>query len=427
MKLRVLAIVAVLGLLGLASAQTLRYFSWEPNITEQTNALIQQFEAAHPGVKIQFEADSPDQYWPKMSALAAAHKLPDVFYMSSGYIDEWQSNGLLADLQPFTKGVDWSQYFTGVLSTARFPHGATGDLYAVPIDWVGPVLYYNKDAFDKAGVPYPSADWTWNDFLDAAKKLTVRDANGKVTQWGFWAYGRYAHIEPWIFQNDGHVLNAARTRIQVDANAKAAMKFVTDLVNVEKVAPAPKLMSGVNQQDVFPQGLAAMWVDGSWNIANNRKIIGDKFHWDIAMVPRGPAASSDTAYTWPDMMAVSATSKNKELAWEFVQFMTGSARPANTYLAGTVPFAKSTEEAVLKNDAALQPAHESLLLEIGKLPSRTTFTPKWSEWRGYSAAGGGGMNGELDKVFNGQESLDDAIAAFTSHGNQVLARVYPNP
>ena len=57
MKLRVLAIVAVLGLLGLASAQTLRYFSWEPNITEQTNALIQQFEAAHPGVKIQFEAD----------------------------------------------------------------------------------------------------------------------------------------------------------------------------------------------------------------------------------------------------------------------------------------------------------------------------------------------------------------------------------
>ena len=73
-------------LLGLAFGQTLRYFSWETNIPEETAALIAEFESMHPGVSIDFEALPPDQYWPRMSAMAAANNLPDVFYMSSGFI-----------------------------------------------------------------------------------------------------------------------------------------------------------------------------------------------------------------------------------------------------------------------------------------------------------------------------------------------------
>ncbi|HUX19597.1 MAG TPA: sugar ABC transporter substrate-binding protein [Spirochaetia bacterium] len=407
-------------------AQTIRYFSWEPNIAEQTKVLISQFEQAHPGVKIQYEDDPPAQYWPKMSALAAAHRLPDVFYMSSGFIDQWHSEGLLADLSSYASNMDWSKYFTGALPTARFPHSTTGDLFALPIDWVGTVLYYNKDAFDKAGLSYPTNNWRWSDFSNAAKQLTVRDGNGKVSQWGFWVYGRYAQIEPWIYQNDGRILNANRTRVSLDSNATSALRFLTDLVNVDHVAPPPKLMSGINQQDVFPRGLAAMWVDGSWNIANNRKIAGN-MRWGIAMVPQGPDATSPEAYTWPDMMAMSSSSRNKQIAWEFLKYMTGPARPANTYLAGTVPFAKSTEQTVLQEDQGRQPSNESMLLELGKLPGTTSFTPGWSEWRGYAASGSGGMNGELDQVFNGEESLSTAIQKFTSYANQVLGRTYPNP
>lgn len=412
-----------------AAAQTLRYFSWEPNIAAQTKVLIAQFERAHPGVRVDYEVDPPSQYWPKMSALAAARRLPDVFYMSSGFIDEWHMRHLLADLNSYASNLDWSKYFTGVLTTARFPHTSSGDLYAIPIDWVGTVLYYNKTAFDTAGIPYPNDHWRWNDFLNAAKQLTVRDSAGKVKQWGFWVYGRYAQIEPWVYQNDGRILNSARTRVGLDSNAVAALKFLSDLVNVYHVAPKPELMSGISQQDVFPQGLAAMWVDGSWNIANNRKVAGDSFKWGITMVPKGPDAQSNIAYTWPDMMAVSNTSSHKELAWQFVKFMTGPARPASTYLAGTVPFDKQTAQTMFQQDQqqGRQPQDERMLLELGALPARTSFTPNWSEWRGYAAASSGGMNGELDSVFNGNESLAQAIQNFTSYANEVLSRVYPNP
>ena len=56
---------------------------------------------------------------------------------------------------------------------------------------------------------------------------------------------------------------------------------------------------------------------------------------------------------------------------------------------------------------------------------RTTFTLGWSEWRGYAATGSSGMNGELDKVSNGEQTVDEAIKAITEYGNGVLSRYYP--
>ncbi len=421
-------LVLVAMVLGLASAQTLRYFSWETNIPEETAALIAEFEAMHPGVSIDFEALPPDQYWPRMSAMAAANNLPDVFYMSSGFIFEWQANGLLANLQSYVDGIDLADYFSGVLATTRFPSPETGDVHAVPINWVGPVLYYNQDAFDEAGLAYPNDDWTWDDFLAAATALTVdKTGNGRIDQWGYWVYGRYAQVEPWIYQNGGRILNEARTRLEVDDAARETLQFLSDLVNVHEVAPRPQEMEGIRQQDVFPLGLAAMWVDGSWNISNNRSIIGDQFTWNIAMIPSGPSSETRIGYTWPDMLAIASGSEHEEIAWKFVEFMTGPGRPAETFLGGTVPFYRPTAESEAWLEPGLQPADKGVVLQLGGLPTRTSFTPNWSEWRGYGAAEGGGMNGELDLVFNGRKALDQAIETFVEYGNQVLSRSYPEP
>ncbi|MEX2542148.1 MAG: sugar ABC transporter substrate-binding protein [Trueperaceae bacterium] len=422
----------ILAALLLASAvgqnrPTLRYFSWNPTVTEIEEPLIEQFEERH-GVDVQVEALPPDQYWPRMSALAAAGQLPDVYYMSSGFIDTWQSDGLQANLQPFVDETDLEEYYSGVLSTARFPDKQDGDVYAWPINWVGAVLFYNMDAFDAAGVSYPDDDWTWDEFLEAARATTVDDnGDGRVDQYGFWLYGRYAQIEPWVFQNGGSLLNEARTRVDPDEGAREALRFLSDLTNVHEVAPKPSDMEGVRQQDVFPLGMAAMWVDGTWNIENNRDITGDSFRWGITKVPRGPQGSEDIAYTWPDMLAISPTSQNSELAWELVKFLTGPERPASLYLGGTVPFYRATAESEEWLERDNQPANKEVILELGGLPSRTSFTPSWGDWRGYAAAEGSGMNGELDQVFNGEQDIDAAIDGFVEYGNQVLSRVYPTP
>lgn len=429
MNIHQMVIATVLTLSGIATAQTtLEYFMWSPTRLESEEQLIDAFERQHPGVTVEIDALPPDQYWPRMSALAAANRLPDVFYMSSGFIEEWHKNGLLANLQPYVEDLDLSDYYTSVLSTARFPDSKTGDAYAFPLNWVGTVLYYNKDAFDAAGLEYPSDSWAWDDFLNAAKALTVdEDGDGNPEQWGFWVTGRYAQIEPWIYMNGGQLLNDARTRLELDQPTREALKFLTDLTQVHKVAPAPKEMAGMEMSDVFPLGMAAMWVDGTFAIEGIREVAGDSFEWGVAKVPQGPSGKNEIAYTWPDMMAVSPNAEDTELAWEFIQFMTGPGREADSYAGGTVPFYQPVSQSDAWLEADEQPDNKGVILELGQMPSRTSFTPSWSEWRGYAANEQGGMNGELDAVFNGDKPLDAAIESFVTYGNEVLIRVYPNP
>ena len=69
-----------------------------------------------------------------------------------------------------------------------------------------------------------------------------------------------------------------------------------------------------------------------------------------------------------------------------------------------------------------KPSNKEVLLEIGSGTTTTSFTPKWSKWRGYAASKSGGMNGELDEVFNGRQSLRKAIDNFVEYGNKVLSK-----
>ncbi|RDW15708.1 sugar ABC transporter substrate-binding protein [Oceanobacillus chungangensis] len=407
-----------------SEAINLTYFSWDPSMEETNSALIEKFEEAHPGVTIELQSYEPTDYWPKVSAMAASGNAPDVLDMSSGYVDEWASKDLLLNLQEYIDAdLNEADYFTDVFNAVRYPDKENGDMYAFPYAWVSTVLFYNKDMFDEAGLEYPTNEWTWDEFLNASQELTI-DTNddGNTDQYGFWFYGRYAQIEPWIYQNNGDILNEDKTEFVVDANGKEALKFLTDLTTEHKVSPRPKDVEGTNQQDLFPTGKVAMWVDGSWNIANNRDIIGDAFDWDIATVPRGNNWSEDVTYGWPDNIAISKTTKHADMAWEFVKFMTGEERSVEEFAGGKVPIYKATaeSEAWLENDQ--KPANKSIILEQGELIGRNSYTPGWSEWRGYGAAEGSGMNGEIDQVLDGVKTFDEALESLTPYANDVLER-----
>lgn len=408
---------------GIAQAQdvTLNYMSWDPEQLEVEQAAIAAFEAANPGVTVVSQAMPPKDYWPRLSALAASGDLPDVFAMSSGFVKEWAAAGNLADLSGVVTEEQLANYYAGATSIGVI----NGERIAFPQNWVAPVMFYNIDAFEAAGVALPTADWTWDEFLAAAKALTIDNNNdGNIDQWGMFLYGRYAHIEPWVFRNGGRYLNADETALELNDEAVNALRFLTDLVNVEHVAPQPQELEGVRQQDVMPLGMAAMWVDGSWNIANARSIIGDNFRWGIAQVPVGPDATAESAaaYAWADLLSVGANSENPDVAWAFIQHMVGAGRDSSDFLGGKVPAYVdiATSEGWLERGQ--MPGNKELLLEIGAQNIYTGFSSNWSGWRGYDSTGSSGMNGELDEVLNGRKTLDEAIEAFVAYGNDILSR-----
>ena len=402
---------------------TLRYFMWDPSFEEKEQQMIDKFTAEYPNITIDFEVVGTPDYWTKLGALSAAEDLPCVFNMSSGFVDQWISDGLLYNVQPYVeRDIDPEEYFSGVFDVVRDKN--SGDMHAFPFAFVETVLFYNKDAFDEAGVAYPGESWSWEEFLEAAEQLTVdENSDGLMDQYGFWFYGRYAHIESWVYQNNGRLLNANKTRFEPDENAVEALAFLDALIHEYGVAPEPKEMEGIRQQDVFPLGMAAMWVDGAWNINGNRESIGDDYKWGIAPLPRGPQAEGDAAYGWPDSMSIAATCEHPDEAWEFIKFMTGPARTIDLTFGGKIPIYKpvALSEEFLEQDQ--QPDNKGLLLEWADNTGPTTFTPGWGEWRGYTD--GAGLQGQLDDVFNGVTDLDTALNNASEHANGVLERFYP--
>lgn len=418
---------AMLGLMPVAAQDdpiTLRYADWD-TATEDLIAEILEICAAELELNVEFELYNPpgDVYWPTMQTMAAANNLPDVFAMSSAFVDEWATDGLLLNIQEY---VDRDimpvaeDYFVGAFDQARFPSKIDGDMHAFPYAFVHTVMYYNMDMFDEAGLDYPSEDgWTWDEFLEAAIALTDADND----QYGYWFYGRYAQIEPWIYQNNGDLLNEDKTRFELDDNAIEALEFLVSLVQEHGVAPEPADMEGIRQQDVFPLGMAAMWVDGSWNINNNRSIAGEDVRWGIAPIPRGPNWVEDVAFGWPDLLAISPSTDHPEEAWALVECITGPLRTLDLTDDGKIAIYQpiSQDEAWLEPD--LMPANKGFILDWAQHIGPNSFTPGWGEWRGY--VGGAGLEGQITEILNGNLDFEQAMEDVTAFSNSVLQRFYP--
>ena len=403
----------------------LQWWSWDPTMKEQNEALIEKFEMENPGVTVELSTYSTSEYWTKIRIQANQNKLPDVFTMSSGYLEEWANANLLMNLDNFIAQENiFDNFYKSIFDVGKSISG-TDHYYALPFALVTTVLYYNKDAFDAQNIEYPSDDWSWNDFRTAAKKLTLdKDNDGNIDQWGFWFYGRYAQVEPWVFANNGNFLNTETTRFAPDEGADEALRMLTDLVVVDKSAPQPKVMSAVRQQDVFPQQLAAMWVDGSWMIHNNRLVAESDFNWGIAQVPLGPRGTTRVTYGWPDYYTLSPNTKHPEMAWKFAKFIAGEGLSMDMYMAGKIPSYISLAQSDEAVDPSKQPAEMALLNEQAAGDMKTSFTLGWSEWRGYAAAETLGLNGLIDAILDGDMNYDEAMKKGTVGINAVLSRYY---
>lgn len=431
----VIAVILIIGTPLFAAGQqdavkadkevTIQYWSWDPELKTRNETMIAKFEAANPGIKVELTTLEPKEYWTKIRIMANQKKLPDVFNLSSGYIEEWAQNGLLLDMGPFIqKDLNKDEFYINLFDAVKDLSG-TDKYFAFPYALVTTCLYYNMDMFDAAGLAYPDSNWTWNDFKNAAAKLTLdKDGDGVTDQWGFWFYGRYAHIESWVYSNNGNLINRNTMRFDPDSNAMEALTFLTNLVLKDKVAPSKKEMSAFRQQDVFPNGVSAMWVDGSWNIDNNRTVAGDKFRWGIAEIPRGPHGEGNLTYGWPDSLAISPTTKNAEAAWKFTKFAAGEGLTMDMVMAGKIPSYRPLTESEAFLEKSQQPSNKGLLIKQAGKNMRTSFTKSWGEWRGYGAAEALGFNGIIDGVIDGDLEFAKAMQMADKNINKVLIRNY---
>jgi multiple sugar transport system substrate-binding protein len=263
---------------------------------------------------------NPAEYDTRIITQLSGSGGPDLFWVSAQRAAQFSSEGALLDI---TDRLNASNHAAAQLddyydaSLAPFTHD--GKVFGLPWLQQPVMLYVNKALFDEAGVDYPDESWTWNEFLDAAKKLT-KDANGNtadaagfdannVVQWGFTLNG-WPPSQMFIWQNGGEVITEDMSESPIDSpEAIEALKFYADLVN-GPVTPSQQVIRDRGFDQMFRNGQVAMFMGGA---ADNFESTMETVQ--AYMVPAGP---SGTRATFGDVlgMAINAKTKNPDAAFE---------------------------------------------------------------------------------------------------------------
>lgn len=310
-----------------ADVVTLHVADWggassDPNMARFEREVAAEWARQHPNIRIQNEhIPGSGEYVSKMLTAFVAGTEPDIMSLDASSAAVFIENDTLRDLMPFVRQdrLDLSVYYPNVLDMAR-----RGDkLYALPADFTPMMLYYNKRLFEKAGVPYPRDGWTWAEFRDACRRLTVWPKGAShPTQYGFQAENWMPGWIMWIWQNGGDVLtpDGRRATGALDSPATVeAVQFFTDLI---KARLAPSLSQTQAQgADPFASGLVAMKISGHWNIVGLKASETIRLE-DVGVVGL-PQNKKRITVLYEMGYAVTKGAKHPRAAWEYVKFLSG--------------------------------------------------------------------------------------------------------
>ena len=357
-------------------------------------AVVDDFHKVNPNITVKVDVSDWDSYWTKLNTLIAGGTPPDVFAMDAPLFLDWQSRGALLNLQPYIDANP--EFLDGFYPQTLTAYKTADGYYGLPRDFQTIVLFYNKDMFDAAGVAYPTADWTYDDLLAAAKKLTLdKDGDGKIDQYGIWSdtWDMELLWSEAIWSYGGDIISDDHTKTLIgEGGARDAWTFIDSLYK-EGVMPTPTT-SGEFGFDLFQSNMAAMTTIGHWAVPG---YVQAGINFDVAPMPKGPAGQATSVNSAG--FVVAKDSKNPDAAFEFIKFALGETGQSKLAELGfAIPVLKSVAEsdAYLKQPGNL---NQQVFLDSIAFAHIKPVFKGYEEWAGVVGDG-------LIPVFDGEAELD---------------------
>lgn len=371
-------------------------FSASPDHDKDINAMITEFEKQNPDITIDYQPVAFKDYFTKLQTLVASGTAPDTFELNYENFVTYASKGALLNLSDEIskdKSFDPNVFDKNAYDVFKYNNSQ----YGLVSSFSNVVLFYNKDLFDKAGVKYPDASWTWKDELAAAEKLTD---SGK----GVW--GTYSPIQFWEFyktiaQNGGSIFNKDKTEVTINSKENVeTLQWMIDKVNKYKVTPTDAQMAGQSDGDLFKAGKIAMLRTGIWMFSTFKDA---PFKWDIALEPGN---TQKAHHFFANGVAVSAKTKNREAAWKWVKFYTSSKESAKIRVDASWELPALADKSILEGYLKeTPPEHREVIFDALNTLVVPPVIEKWNELTD-------SVGKELDQARLGQKTpqkaLDDA-------------------
>ena len=395
----------VLGGCGKAKEKNVSFMIFgDPAEQAAYQKLVTAFEAKYPGVHVELRAVADeDAALQQLVTAFSAGAQPDVMLLNYRRVWQFAAQGGLQPVSPYldqSKLIHAADFYPQALQAFQWQ----GKTWCIPQNASSLVVYYNRALFDAAKLPYPTAGWTWDDFLNNARALT-HDLNGdgQIDQYGAGISPQLYRLAPFIWQNNADIVDnpAQPTRLTLESPAALqAFQWFIDLQVQEHVMPDAAAEQAQASEDRFMSGSMAMFFNSRRGVTTYRTVAG--LDWDVAPLPKG---ATDVSILHSDGFCMAAKSHDKSSAWALIEF--ANSVEGQTILSETgriVPSLRQVAESPAFLDPNQRPAHSQIFLDV--IPSLRTV-PQMPQWASIEAT----ANPEIQRAFYGQATAAEAAQA----------------
>lgn len=298
-------------------------------LTKLVDNLVQEFQAEHPDITVKaiYSGNYSDTMTKAMTALKGGTP-PHLSVILSTEIFTLIDNDAILPFDDLVTSAEEKQWLDSFYPALMANSRTSGKTWSIPFQRSTIVMYYNKDAFRKAGLDPEKPPATWEELVDMGSKLVTKDADGKVTQWGveipstgypYWMFGALCR------QNSEVLMNEAGNEVYFQKpEVVNALQFWQDLGKKYQIMPEGTIEWGTLRTDFLEQKTAIMW-HSTGNLTAVKT--NATFDFGVAMLPakkeRGTPTGGGNFYIFKQ-----TTPEERKAALTFIQWMTQPVRTA---------------------------------------------------------------------------------------------------
>lgn len=375
-------------------------------IRKAAEAAVEEFHAENPGVRVQVVTTPAKDYYVKSLTMLAGRAQVDLLWQGQGF-GIFAGRGTLMDLAPFIEKdptFRLEEYDQTVVDWYRYKE----KLYGIPYGVDVLAIAYNKDLFDAAGLPYPGSEWTLDEMLAYASKLTRFAPDAKrtvVAGLGFMALDyRYYGLSLLSEDQRRFGLNNEQGRKWMERNL--------DLIYEKRILQRGSDMESIDRLTGFFNGQVAMIDVSTWDIKELRS--HTPFRWDVATIPLG-VDGKRRGWASSAGFCIARSSQQPELAWKLLKKLSGE-HFQRAMMGSTIPTITGLHGEYLASNAKPPEKLGEMLRMVDAMqpnPRIAAFqevNSEWSYWR--------------ERALLREISVDHALQEAESKINRILELHY---
>ncbi len=392
---------------------------WESE--EIMNGVISDYETKHPNITINYKRNQLESYRTRLASRLAKSETEglenvDIFRIHNTWIPMFR-NYLEAVPTDKVSSVGLDIDFFDVYATDLKENGKW---VSVPLMYDGLAMFYNKDLLEKAGIGIPKSWW---ELQEAAIQLTTKDERGIIQTAGAGIGTANDNVEHWSdilgLMTKQNGIDFAKN-INTDENLGDALKFYASFAKSAQNVWDETLP---NSLELFASGKLAFYFGDSWRVFDLANL-NKSLNYGITVMPQlqvnGDITDKDAELTnihWASYWTegVNNKSKHKEVAWDFLEYLSSKEVLEKLYAA----------ESQTRAFGEIYP-RKSMMSELKDNPKVWPFVSvadKATSWYLASSTGDDGVNAEMQKYFtdavNGLSSYADNDDVMTALKNGI--------